>query len=83
MSARHSIRMTNSNYANWKKGKISDDVYNVLAWAHQVRTTKGYRTGKDPNADKYTRTNLVELGTYYQPGCDYGKPNPSGPAQNE
>ena len=29
--------MTNSNWQNWKKGKISEDVYKCLNLAHHVR----------------------------------------------
>ena len=29
--------MTNSNWQNWKKGKISEDTYKFLRIAHEVR----------------------------------------------
>ncbi len=29
--------MTNSNYSNWKKGKISEEVYKFLVVAHNAR----------------------------------------------
>ena len=80
---RYSTRMTNSNYSNWKKGKISEDVYKILCWAHEIRTQKGYRFGKNSEVDQCTRSNLIELGSYYLPGCDYGKPAPTSTAQSE
>ena len=57
--------MTNSNYANWKKGKIAEDTYRLLYWAHEVRTTKGYHYGMNKEADAISKGELIAKGEYY------------------
>ena len=57
--------MTNSNYANWKKGKIAEDTYRLLYWAHEVKTSKGYKTGNNKEADAISKAELIMLGRYY------------------
>ena len=50
--------MTNSNYANRKKGKISEEVYKILCIAHDVRQGRSkIMTPKE--AEKWTKKKVL------------------------
>ena len=48
-----------SNWKDWKNGKISDEVYKMLVWAHNTRMAKGYLPNKYPIALKWTRAKVL------------------------
>jgi hypothetical protein len=48
-----------SNWRDWKNGKMTDKVYDMLTWAHHVRMAKGYKRSKYPEALKWTRAKVL------------------------
>lgn len=63
--------MTNSNWQNYRKNKISKKTYNKLMWAHSIRMANSLQlkdiSGKDKSkAFTITKEKFIKANKYYK-----------------